>query len=192
MAHLRPCCLTTGPALRDRMAEEGKGGGGEGGRSVVLGGRLGAMPRLGAALGGTRGAAPSLGAAWGLCRAGCCPAVRATDGRQAGAVPSQPGSGDPLMASGGAWIYDESGLRFAGCRRLRDVAGATQAQGMIGAIRSIDPKWAGDTYDPGEKKTHFSYNAHDPRRADSLYDWSAFLILKFYIPILNSINQWSG
>lgn len=47
LAHLRPCCLTTGPALRDRMAEEGKGGGGEGGRPAVLEGRLGAMPRLG-------------------------------------------------------------------------------------------------------------------------------------------------
>lgn len=55
------------------------------------------------------------------------------------------------MASGGAWIYDKPGLRFAGCRRLRDVAGAIQAQGMIGAIRSIDPKWAGDT-DPGGKR----------------------------------------
>lgn len=63
---------------------------------------------------------------------------------------------------------------------------------MIGAIRSIDPKWSGDAYDPGGKEDPFLIYAHDPRRADSLYDWSAFLILKFYIPILNSINQWSG
>jgi len=59
---------------------------------------------------------------------------------------------------------------------------------MIGAIRSIDPKWTKDAYDPGEERAHFSYNAHDPRRADFLYGRSAFLILKFYIPILNSIN----
>jgi len=28
----------------------------------------------------------------------------------------------------------------------------------------------------GEKETHFSHNAHDPRRADFLYDRSALLI----------------
>ena len=101
----------------------------------------------------------------------------------------------------GVHVYDESGLRFTGCRRLRDATTTTttttttQAQGMIGAIRSIDPRWmggGGGTSMTGRERPAFHTMPLILGGPTFCTTGSAFLILKFYIPILNSINQWSG